>query len=251
MRKPFMAGNWKMNLLTGEARKLAHQLKSDLSNVKDIEVAVFPTMASMAVVLEELRGTPIEVGAQNCHWEKSGAFTGELSPEMIRDMGCTKVLIGHSERRQYFGETDESVNKKLHAALRAGLEPIVCIGETLAERESGKTVEVVSRQVRGALQGISAAQMKTVTLAYEPVWAIGTGKNATTAQAQEVHAALRALLTELLGADVSQQTRIQYGGSVKDSNVKELMGMPDIDGALVGGASLKPESFCAIVRYQK
>jgi triosephosphate isomerase (TIM) len=251
MRKPFMAGNWKMNLLTGESRKLASQLKADLGNVKDIEMAVFPTLASVSVVLEALRGSAIAVGVQNCHWEKSGAFTGELSPEMIRDLGCTKVLIGHSERRQYFGETDETVNKKLHAALRAGLEPIVCIGETLAERESGKTLEVVSRQLKGALKDITAAGMKNVTLAYEPVWAIGTGKNATSDQAQEVHASLRSLLQELLGVDVSQQTRIQYGGSVKASNVKELMGMPDIDGALVGGASLIAESFCGIVRYQK
>jgi len=251
MRKPFMAGNWKMNLLTGESRKLVQQLKADLSRVNDVEVAVFPTLASVAVVIEALRGTAIAVGVQNCHWEKSGAFTGELSAEMIRDMGCTKVLIGHSERRQCFGETDETVNKKLHAALRAGLEPIVCLGETLAERESGRTLEVVSRQLKGALQCVSVEAMKNVTLAYEPVWAIGTGKNATSQQAQEVHGYLRNLLKEMLGGDVSQQTRIQYGGSVKGSNVKELMGMPDIDGALVGGASLIAESFCAIVHYQK
>jgi len=251
MRKPFMAGNWKMNLLTGESRKLAQQLKADLSSLNDIEVAVFPTLASVAVVLDVLRGTAIAVGVQNCHWEISGAFTGELSAEMIRDMGCTKVLIGHSERRQTFGETDETVAKKLRAALRAGLEPIVCLGETLAERESGRTMEVVSGQLKGALKDLSSADMKNVTLAYEPVWAIGTGKNATSQQAQEVHGTLRSLLKEMLGADVSQQTRIQYGGSVKGSNVKELMGMPDIDGALVGGASLIAESFCAIVHYQK
>ncbi|MBW1809926.1 MAG: triose-phosphate isomerase [Deltaproteobacteria bacterium] len=250
MRKPFIAGNWKMNLASKAAAELAGRLLAKVSDFEGIEVAVAPTATSLAAVIEVLRGSPIEVAAQNCYWEESGAFTGELSTEMIKEIGCSHVIIGHSERRQFFAETDETVNKKLQAAYRAGLMPIVCIGESLGHRESGRTMEVVAGQLKGALKDISVEQMQQLTVAYEPIWAIGTGKTATPDQAQEVHAFLRGQLMEMFGQNVADVVRIQYGGSVKPSNAKELMDKPDIDGALVGGASLKADDFIGILGYR-
>jgi triosephosphate isomerase len=250
MRTPFIAGNWKMNLTVGKARELVRVLDEGLGATPGVEVLVAPPATALMAVIAELRESRIKVAAQNCHWEASGAFTGEISPELIRDLGCSHVIIGHSERRQYFGETDETVNKKVHAALRAGLQVIACIGETLAEREAGKTMVIVETQLRGALRGLSAGQMEQLTVAYEPVWAIGTGKNATPEQAQEVHGHLRTVLKELYEWAVADKVRIQYGGSVKPSNIKELMDKTDIDGALVGGASLEAASFIGIVKYR-
>ena len=250
MRTPFIAGNWKMHLDSSEAARSARELVEACGKLTGIEMAVAPSATSLVAVIKELGGSNIAVAAQNCHWEPQGAYTGELSTEMIKEIGCSHVIIGHSERRQYFGETDETVNKKLQAAHRAGLLPIVCLGETLDERETGKTMEVVSRQLKGALKDQSAEQMKKITIAYEPVWAIGTGKTATQDQAQEVHAFVRKQLFELFGPEVADSVRIQYGGSVKPSNINDLMAQPDIDGALVGGASLKPDSFAAILKYR-
>jgi triosephosphate isomerase len=225
--------------------QLARELRAKVKT--QAQVAVAPPFTALAVVKKELQGSPIEVFGQNCHYEKQGAFTGEVSAAMLVDAGCDGVIVGHSERRQYFGETDELVNKKARAALDAGLHPIVCVGETLQEREADRTWEVVSRQVRGALDGLGGEQIGRCTLAYEPVWAIGTGKTATTAQAQEVHGEIRRLLRELAGPAVAEAVRIQYGGSVKPENAADLLGQPDIDGALVGGASLKAEDFARII----
>jgi triosephosphate isomerase len=228
----------------GEAEQLVLDLRTRLQG--DVQIAVAPPFTALAAAKAALEGSDIQLFAQNCHHEKQGAFTGEVSAPMLVDIGCDGVILGHSERRQYFGETDEGVNKKLKAALEVNLQPIVCVGETLAEREAGKTWDVVSRQVRGALAGLSTAQVARVTLAYEPVWAIGTGKVATTAQAQEVHGQIRGLLREL-AAPAADQVRIQYGGSVKPDNAADLLAQPDIDGALVGGASLKADDFARIV----
>ncbi len=250
MRRPFIAGNWKMHLPRAEARALAEAVRAAAEKTDAVDVAVAPTYTSLAPVVEALAGSPVAVAAQNCHWEVSGAFTGEISAEMVADAGCSHVIIGHSERRQLFGETDEGVNLKIKAAHRAGLKPIFCIGETLEQREAGQTFDVVGSQVRGGLADIPAERMAELTLAYEPVWAIGTGKTATPEQAQEVHAKLRALLAELYDDKVAQTVRIQYGGSVKPANVAELMAQADIDGALVGGASLKAESFAALIAFK-
>jgi len=248
MRKPFMAGNWKMNKDVAEARELAEGIKAEVAGIDDVELAVFPSYLSIAAVAEVLKGTNVAVGAQNVFWEASGAFTGEVPGQMIKAAGCGRVLIGHSERRQYFGETDETVLKRLNAALDAELLPILCVGETLEEREAGSTKKVVERQLRGGLAGLTAEQMRSVTAAYEPVWAIGTGKTATPEQAEEVHAFLRGLLGELFGSETAEATRIQYGGSVKPDNVAELMACENIDGGLVGGASLKADSFGKLAR---
>ncbi|MCI0569766.1 MAG: triose-phosphate isomerase [Myxococcaceae bacterium] len=248
-RRPFIAGNWKMHKTVGEAVALVRELAGMVSGVGEtVEVAVAPPFTAIQPVAQALAGTRIGVAGQNCHWEASGAFTGEVSAPMLKEAGCRYVILGHSERRQFFGETDESVNRRLKAALANGLVPIVCVGETLAEREAGRTLEVVSRQVRGGLAGFDAAQVGGMVIAYEPVWAIGTGRTATSAQAQEVHAAVRALLAELAGGDTAARVRIQYGGSVKPDNAAELLGQPDVDGALVGGASLKASDFAAILR---
>jgi triosephosphate isomerase len=243
-RRKFVCGNWKMHKTSAEAEALLRELRQKLQG--SIQVAVAPPFTALAKAKAVLEGSPIQLYAQNCHHEKQGAFTGEVSAPMLLELGCEGVILGHSERRQYFGETDESVNKKLKAVLDAKLSAIVCVGETLAEREAGKTWEVVSRQVRGALAGISSAQVAKLTLAYEPVWAIGTGKVATTAQAQEVHGQIRGLLHEL-ASGAADEVRIQYGGSVKPENAAELLAQPDIDGALVGGASLKADDFLRIV----
>jgi triosephosphate isomerase len=244
-RRKFICGNWKMHKTAAEAVQLVRELRQRLNT--QVQVGIAPPFTALAPVKAALQGSPIQLFAQNCHHEKQGAFTGEVSAPMLAEIGCDGVILGHSERRQLFNETDEGVNKKLRAALEAQLHPIVCVGETLAERESNRTWEVVSRQVRGALSGIAPEQMAKVTLAYEPVWAIGTGKVATTAQAQEVHGQIRGLLRELGGQQVSEAVRIQYGGSVKPDNAAELLGQPDIDGALVGGASLKADDFARIV----
>ena len=244
-RRKFICGNWKMHKTTGEAVQLVRELRQRIET--KAQLAVAPPFTALSRVKEALVGSPIQLFAQNCHHEKQGAFTGEVSAPMLKELGCDGVILGHSERRQYFGETDEGVNRKLKAAIEAGLHPIVCVGETLQEREANRTWEVVSRQVRQALAGISAEQVGRCTLAYEPVWAIGTGKTATTAQAQEVHGQIRGLLRELAGAPAAEAVRIQYGGSVKPENAAELLAQPDIDGALVGGASLKAEDFARII----
>ena len=249
MRKPFIAGNWKMNLLTGEAMELARALVKAYDGL-DIEIGVAPTYAAISAVGSVLKGSKIRLMAQNIYWEDKGAFTGEISGPMIKDLGCTHVIIGHSERRQYFGETDATVNKRLKAAFKHGLTPIFCIGETLAEREGNKMLDVLETQVKGGLNGIPSADGKSIVIAYEPVWAIGTGKTASKEQAQEAHMFIRGLVSQLYDQELAEGVRIQYGGSVKPDNVKELMAMPDIDGALVGGAALKADSFIPLMRYK-
>ncbi|BDG07823.1 triose-phosphate isomerase [Anaeromyxobacter paludicola] len=248
-RKKFVCGNWKMHKTVAESVALVKELKAALVGVAgEVQVAVAPPFTALKPVADALgHGGPIELAAQDVHFEKQGAFTGEVSAPMLADVCCGHCLVGHSERRQLFGETDESVNKKVKALLAAGILPIVCVGETLAQREAGETLAMVGRQVRGGLAGLSAEQIGRLTVAYEPVWAIGTGKTATTAQAQEVHAAIRGLLRELAGG-VADSVRIQYGGSVKPENAAELMSQPDVDGALVGGASLKADDFSKIVK---
>jgi len=250
-RRCFIAGNWKMNKTPEEARALAQSVRAALAGVTKADVALCPPFVCLHAVAGVLKGSPIGLGAQNVHWEKSGAFTGEISAAMLAACGCQFAIIGHSERRQYFGETDETVSKRLKAALAGQLKPIVCVGETLKERESSVTQQVVGRQVAGAFKGLSPAEMSTVTLAYEPVWAIGTGKTATPDQAQEVHAFIRGLLKDLFGAGTAEALRVQYGGSVTAANAKDLLTQPDIDGALVGGASLKVEDFAQIVKSAK
>lgn len=248
-RTPIIAGNWKLNTVAADAKALVQDLLARVKDVAATEIVVCPPFTSLAVVAEALQGSRLELGAQNLYWEKSGAFTGEVSAPMLKAVGCTYVIIGHSERRTYFHETDETVNKKIFAALAEGLKPIVCVGETLAEREKGETFNVIKRQITQGLVKLAPAQMQTVVLAYEPVWAIGTGKTATTEQAQEVHAFIRGLLTDLFGKTTAEATRIQYGGSVNAGNIAALMGQADIDGALVGGASLKADSFEKIVKF--
>jgi triosephosphate isomerase len=247
-RRKFVCGNWKMHKTAAEATQLVRELRARTNS--GIQVAIAPPFTALAAVKSALQGSPIQLFAQNCHHEKQGAFTGEISAPMLAELGCDGVILGHSERRQFFGETDEGVNKKLKAAFEAQLHPIVCVGETLAEREANRTWEVVSRQLRGALAGIPVEQLTKLTLAYEPVWAIGTGKVASTAQAQEVHGQIRGLLREL-SKDAAEQVRIQYGGSVKPDNAEDLLAQPDIDGALVGGASLKADDFARIVAGAK
>mgnify|MGYP001609420067 FL=1 len=249
-RKPIIAGNWKMNMTATQARELASKLIPLVAAVKARDIVLGPPFTALSAVADTIKGTNIGLAAQNLHWEEKGAFTGEISAEMLLDLGCRYVIIGHSERRQYFGETDESVNKKIKQALKKGLLPILCVGETLAEREAGKLKDIISRQVTGGLKDISAEDMKKVVIAYEPVWAIGTGKTATPEQANEVHALIRQNVKALYSADIAEGLRIQYGGSVTPENVSTLMAMPDIDGALVGGASLKPESFAALVNFK-
>ncbi len=249
-RKKFVAGNWKMHKTVAEVVALVRELRDLVGGIEGVRVAVAPPFTAVHAVAQLLTGSRIEVAGQNVHWEAQGAFTGEVSCGMLAEAGATCVIIGHSERRQFFGETDATVNKRTKAALAAKLTPIVCVGELLEEREAGRTMDVVGRQVRGGLAGLSAAELEQVVIAYEPVWAIGTGKTATTAQAQEVHAAIRAILREL-GGDVADRMPIQYGGSVKPENAAELMSQPDVDGALVGGASLKADSFAAIVEAAK
>ena len=248
MRKSIIAGNWKMNNTIKEAVELVNGLKRELSNVETVDIVVCPAFTALSDVNEITMDSNIALGAQNIFWEANGAFTGEIAPNMLVDAGCKYVIIGHSERRQYFAETNEIVSKRIKAALSVGLKPIVCVGEVLAEREAGKTFDVIKDHVTGSLAGLSNDDMRSIVLAYEPVWAIGTGKTATKEQAQEVHMYIRGLLKELFNDEVAAETRIQYGGSVKPENIKELMSQEDLDGALVGGASLKIDSFSAIVK---
>jgi len=248
-RRPIVAGNWKMNKTVGEALTLVRELRGMVSMVRDkVEVVVAPPFTALHAVAKAIEDSNIQLAAQNCFLEPWGAFTGEVSAPMLEEIGCTYVIIGHSERRQFFRETDESVNRRVKAALSSQLLPIICIGETLEQRDLGRTLDVVSRQLAGALAGFVAADVARFVIAYEPVWAIGTGRNATSSQAQEVHAHIREQLTGLYGREISERVRIQYGGSVKPDNAADLMAKPDVDGALVGGASLKAADFAAIVK---
>jgi len=249
-RRPIIAGNWKMNCTIPEAVQLVTALKRDLFDEEKVEVVVCPTYTALASVSEIIQESPILLGAQDLFWEQKGAYTGEISAPMLKDAGCTYVIIGHSERRRYFGETNERVNKKIKSALAEGLNPIVCVGETKEEREKGITKDVVCSHVVEGLHDISSDDMLKCVIAYEPVWAIGTGLTATPEQAEEVHDFIRnKLLKEKFGESVSHKVRIQYGGSVTPENVKSLMEKPDIDGALVGGASLKADGFVKLIRY--
>jgi triosephosphate isomerase len=250
-RLPFIAGNWKMNKTVGEALDLVRELKTAISGVKEVEVAVAPPFTALDAVRKEIEGSSIRLAAQNLYWEEKGAFTGEISPPMLKEVGCQYVIIGHSERRQLFGESDETVNRRINAALAKGLKVIFCIGETLKEREEGRTFSVIERQIEGGMKGLGGKEMTNMVIAYEPVWAIGTGKTATPEQAEEVHRFIREKVEKLYSRQVSEEIRIQYGGSVTPENIKGLMSQPDIDGALVGGASLKAESFSKIVRFKE
>ena len=244
-RRILIAGNWKMNKTSAEGVALVKEIAAGLPAGNLPEILVCPPYLTIPAVVEAAKGTPIRVGAENVHWAASGAYTGEVSTGMLLDAGLTHVIIGHSERRQYFGETDETVNLRAKAAVEAGLVAVVCVGETLAEREAGETAAVIDRQTRKALNGI--ADLSKVVIAYEPVWAIGTGKTATPDMAQEVHAQIRAILADLYGAEAAETVRILYGGSMKPANAPELLAKKDIDGGLIGGASLDPEKLLRIL----
>lgn len=248
MHKPLMAGNWKMNTTLRAGADLVLKLRDLLKGVEDVDIVVAPPFTSIYHLSHLVADSRIKLAGQDIHWEKTGAYTGEVSSEMLLDAGCQYVIIGHSERREYFKESDSDVNKKVLAALRAGLHPIICVGERLDEKDSGFTLQTVRRQVTGALDKLGAGAAKEVTIAYEPVWAIGTGKVASPQEAEEVHIAIRDLLFEMFGPDI-KDVRIIYGGSVKPDNIDSLMAQPNIDGALVGGASLKAEDFARIVRF--
>jgi triosephosphate isomerase len=245
-----MAGNWKMYKTVGESVALVEKLKEALGGVRDREIIVCPPFTALYVVAETLKGSNVKVGAQNLYPAEEGAYTGEISPNMLLDVGCQYVILGHSERRQYFQESDQFINEKLQVALEHGIKPILCVGETLEQRGEGRQKSVVSMQVERDLQGIPAEAMKDVAIAYEPIWAIGTGHTATPQQADEMHAAIRYNLGGLYGEQVAQGVCIMYGGSVKPGNVEDLMAQLEVDGALVGGASLDPESFARIVNFQ-
>jgi triosephosphate isomerase len=250
MRTPLIAGNWKMYKTVGEATLLVRELLAGLGELTDREAIVCPPFTALAAVAPLLADTPLGLGAQNLYPETQGAFTGEISPPMLVDIGCRYVIVGHSERRQYFGESDAFVNRKLRAALAHGLQPIVCVGESKPQRDAGQAEPIVTAQVRAALVDVTPEQMLNVVIAYEPIWAIGTGDTATPADAQAMHAAIRATLHDLYGAAIASAVRIQYGGSVKPDNIDELMAQPDIDGTLVGGASLQAASFLRIIHYR-
>ena len=250
MRKKVIAGNWKMNMLPNEAIEYIQALESMVKDSK-AEVILCVPYTDLFYCLMNAQGTNIKIGAQNMHFEEKGAFTGEISGKMLKSIGVEYVIIGHSERRQYFAETDETVNKKVNAAFEYELKPIVCVGETLEERESGKTEEIITNQTRLALNGLSSEQVKNTIIAYEPIWAIGTGKTATSEDANNSIKSIRNEIRKIFGEDVSENVLIQYGGSVKSSNAKELFSMSDIDGGLVGGASLKPDEFSKIVNYEE
>ena len=249
-RRPLIAGNWKMHLSLGEAAALARALAASCGNCNDREVMIAPAFTALAAVAEAVRGSAIRVGAQNVAWEREGAFTGEVSPPMLTGIGVEMAIVGHSERRQIFREDDTMINRRLLAALADGLVPVLCIGETLEEREAERTFAVLEGQLRSGLQGVTTAEASRVVLAYEPVWAIGTGKTASKEQAQEVHGFLRGLLGQLFEKNIAESIRILYGGSVKPDNIDALMAQPDIDGALVGGAALTAESFERIVHFR-
>jgi len=249
MRTPIIAGNWKMHKTVAEAVALVEELKPLVAGVNGVEVVVCPAFTALDAVAKAVKGSNIALGAQNMYWEEKGAFTGEISPVMLKEIGCKYVILGHSERRQYFGETDETVNKKVKAAFAHGLIPIMCVGELLEEREAGVTEKVVKTQTEGGLAGLSPELVKQIVIAYEPVWAIGTGKTASSQDAQQVIAYIRQVVAGIFGQEVADQVRIQYGGSVKADNAGELMAQTDIDGALVGGAALEAGSFAGIVKY--
>ena len=247
MRTPYIAGNWKMNLERKSALGLVSALRERVGVRREVDVAVFPPFVYLDEIARALGGSPVRVGAQNCCDETSGAFTGEVSAAMLLDVGAEIVILGHSERRHIYGESDELVNRKVLAALDAGLEVILCVGETLEERDAGRTEQVIGGQLTQGLAGLGARDMQRTTVAYEPVWAIGTGRNATAKQAGEAHAYLRGVLAGLFDESVAESVRIQYGGSVKPSNVRELMSVPDVDGCLVGGASLQADTFLPLI----
>jgi triosephosphate isomerase len=249
MRKKIVVANWKMNMTQAEAARFIEVVLLELAEISDVDVVIAPPFTAIPKVTELLgESQNIKISAQNMHWERNGAFTGEISAALLRDLFVRHVILGHSERRSLFGETDEIVNKKVHAAHEATLRPIVCVGETLKQREAGHVEKVLAKQLRGSLAGLGAKELHDTVVAYEPVWAIGTGENATPAQAQEAHAFVRKTLAELSDDATAERIRLQYGGSVKPDNARELMSQPDIDGALVGGASLDPRSFAMIVK---
>jgi triosephosphate isomerase len=249
-RRPLIAGNWKMYKTPDEAAETAQQLVRGVGSVTDVDIMIAPTFIALAAVYAAIKNSPIALGAQNLYWQDEGAYTGEISAPMLKSAGCRYCIIGHSERRQYFAETDETVNKKIKAAIKAGLQPILCVGETEKERESGQTLSILDKQIKKGLEGLVLEQLDLLIIAYEPVWAIGTGKTATDDQALEVHQFIRSLVKNNFGQALSDSIRILYGGSVKPDNITSLMAMPDIDGALVGGASLSAESFRKIVKYK-
>ena len=249
-RIPFIAGNWKMYKTTGEAVQTARDLVARLVALSGVEVMIAPAYPALDAVSRVVKDSPVKLGAQNLFWADEGAYTGEVAGGMLVDLGCRYVLIGHSERRQYFGETDDTVRRRIEAALRHGLAPVMCIGETETQRDAGQTFSVLDKQIANGLKEQLSSRLEALVVAYEPVWAIGTGRTATADQAQEAHRFIRGKLAELFGEDMAQRTRIVYGGSVKPENIAELMAMADIDGALVGGASLKAETFANIVRYR-
>ena len=250
MRKPIIAGNWKMNKTAAQTKKLIDELKPLVKDVDDVDIVVCPPFVNIETAAAELAGSNIKLGVQNMYFEESGAYTGEVAPGMLVELGVKYVILGHSERRQYFSETDEMVNKKVKAALKFGLVPIICVGEKLEEREAGITNEVVCKQTKLALLGLSAAEAEGVVIAYEPVWAIGTGKTATADDANDTIAAIRNAVKEVFSNDTADKVRIQYGGSMKPSNAAELMAKPEIDGGLIGGAALKAEDFSNIVKFK-
>ena len=247
MRHPFIAGNWKMFKTVHEAVVYVKEFRSLVKDIEDVEIVVAPTFTAVHACAEAARNTRVGIAAQNLHWEREGAFTGEISGPMIKEAGAEYVIIGHSERRTLFGETDETVNRKVRAAIAAHLIPIACIGETLAEREAGATLSVLDRQIKAGFDGITGEQVGALVIAYEPVWAIGTGRTATAGQAQEAHAHIRQRLRQWFGGAAADECHVIYGGSVKPDNTRELVGQPDVDGALVGGASLDIKSFFEIV----
>lgn len=249
-RRPLIAGNWKMHLKLSQAVQLAQAVVTAGGICTDRDIMIAPPFTALASVVATVAGSNIQVGAQNVCWEKEGAFTGEISPAMLNDLGVGMAIIGHSERRQIFGEDNSMINRKLHAALNAGITPVLCIGETLDDREAGATLTVLETQLCEGLKNVTAKHITTVVLAYEPIWAIGTGKTASKEQAQEIHAFLRGLLTGMYEKNIAETVRILYGGSVKPENIDELMAQPDIDGALVGGAALNAESFERIIRFK-
>jgi len=249
-RKPLIAGNWKMFKTGLEAVETAKALASIVGQLNTVDMMVAPTFTSLSMVAPVLKDTNVGLSAQNMHWAENGAYTGEISSEMLVSIGCQYVILGHSERRQYFHETDDLINKKIHAAIGAGLKPVFCVGETESERNLNKTFSVLDNQIEIGLKGVDIDDTQNIIIAYEPVWAIGTGKTATDDQAQEVHAYLRKRIIDIFNTEVASTMRILYGGSVKPKNIKGLMAMPDIDGALVGGASLDAEQFSAIIKYQ-
>lgn len=249
MRKPIIAGNWKMHKTTGEAQQLTQELVKLTADVRNVDIVICPTFTALSAARQALAGSAVKLGAQNMHWEMQGAFTGEISPSMLKDAGCEYVIIGHSERRQYFAETDDTVNQKLKAAFANELIPILCVGETLQQREAGTTETVVSGQVKAGLTGLSGEQVSRMVIAYEPIWAIGTGKTASADDANSVCALIRKTVGTTFGTAAADQVRIQYGGSVKPANIAELMAKSDIDGALVGGASLDAAGFSKIVTF--